>query len=447
MRNNINLVSKATKKLFLKLSIFSVFLVIFVGVIAFARGYRFSPTQGKITSTGILSVNSYPKQASIYVNDQLSGATDSNITLPYGTYSVEVKKEGYSSWQKTVSLKGEIVMSLNAKLFLKNPALTPLTSIGVTKAVSVGNTDRLIAVSKSGDLENDGIYLFEPSSQPVAIFPSLKMIMSAAILPVQFDLNSAEFIFDPTYRQAIVTFSQNTEKIDKNESEKLETVSYLLKLDTQNLKLYNLSSTKDSIIEKWNLDRQKEVIKIIETLPKKLQSVARDSMLIVSVSPDDKKLLYIATSNNTLPLVITPPLIGANQEPESRDIATGKLFVYDKREDKNYEITAIKMPELPKKKVLNDSDLNSNVEINEVYSFLSKVRKTVTWFPTSDYLAVNEGEKISAISYDNAHKEVLYAGPYDTEYFNISGEGEILTLINLNPQSNSQGDLYSISLW
>src|SRR5690606_23451379 len=101
----------------------------------------------------------------------LKGATDINLTLPYGQYKIEVKKDGYTSWEKNISLKGEIVMSLDAHLFPKNPSLTPLTNLGIVQAIPVGNTDNIILFSQTGDEEKDGVYLFESATRTIAIFP------------------------------------------------------------------------------------------------------------------------------------------------------------------------------------------------------------------------------------------------------------------------------------
>jgi RNA polymerase-binding transcription factor DksA len=35
-------------------------------------------------------------------------------------------------------------------------------------------------------------------------------------------------------------------------------------------------------------------------------------------------------------MVITPPLIGTNSTPEQRSVVTGKIYIYDSKEDKNY---------------------------------------------------------------------------------------------------------------
>src|SRR3990167_5015659 len=138
----MKIILNVTKSIVPRIILFGFFVLVLIAVIAYARGYRINFDEGTVTSTGILSVNSTPRPAKVYVNGELKGATDVNLTLPFGKYNVEVKKDGYTSWQKQVSLKGEILMSLDARLFSKNPSLTPLTNLGVMKAIPIGNTDK-----------------------------------------------------------------------------------------------------------------------------------------------------------------------------------------------------------------------------------------------------------------------------------------------------------------
>ena len=455
----MKIIIKATRKLFLKIFVLATFLAVFISVVMYARGYRLNLAQGTITSTGILSISSNPKPASIYINGELGGATDSNISLPYGIYNIEVRKEGYSSWSKQVALKGEIVMSLNAKLFLKNPALTPLTNIGVTRAIPVGNSDRLIVVTKTGNIEKDGVYLFAPSYQPVAIFPPLKMLLLGNLLPKEYDITSLDLVFNPTYEQAVATFYEK-EDDDLTVTKKSppqtirRSVSYLLNLDTQNTNLFDLQSTKEAVISKWNIEKYNENNKLVETLPKKLQPLASTNMLILSMSPDDKKILYVAKSNVGIPPILSSPLIGTNQTKEIRDIVEGKIYVYDIREDKNYELSLSNIPELSqslKAKPPSEDLLNFEIEfskyLSNYYDYVSQLRNIITWLPTSDYLVLKEDKQLAVLSYDGSHKEIIYAGPFEREYFGVNADSELMTIINLNPQNNDSGDLYAINLW
>nr|MBP9691285.1 PEGA domain-containing protein [Candidatus Woesebacteria bacterium] len=389
----MKIVINTTKSLLPRLLIITVFCLILIAVISYARGYRFNLKEGKLSSTGIISINSSPRAATIFINDELKGATDSNITLPYGAYKVKVKKEGYSDWGKDISLKGEIVMSLNALLFSKSPSLTPLTTVGITKASPVGNFDKILLVSHTEDIEKDGIYLFEPSTQPVTIFPPLKLILLQSLLPKEVDINSAEFEFDPSYQRAVVTFSYLEPEGVALDAEQTRSIAYLISIDQQNVELFDITASKDDILAAWEKEKNLELVKVLETLPDELQKVATESFYLVSLSPDEKKIMYVAKNDATVPLLIAPPLIGANQVKEERDIKTGNIYIYDKKEDKNFRVpleTPIQMPEQVVRTSQSTQEKISETPASPIESIvlheplLRLVRDRVLWYPTSD---------------------------------------------------------------
>ncbi|OGK13735.1 hypothetical protein A3A93_05320 [Candidatus Roizmanbacteria bacterium RIFCSPLOWO2_01_FULL_38_12] len=443
----MKIILNVTKSIVPRIILFGFFVLVLIAVIAYARGYRINFDEGTVTSTGILSVNSTPRPAKVYVNGELKGATDVNLTLPFGKYNVEVKKDGYTSWQKQVSLKGEIVMSLDARLFSKNPSLTPLTNLGVMKAIPIGNTDKLILISQTGDVEADGIYLFEVGNKALAIFPPLKPLLMKSLLLETIDISTATVDFAPNYRQGILTFI-----IDQGE------LAYLISLEDENTQLFEITASKENIITAWNEEKNVEALKIIETLPKKIVPIALSSFQIISLSPDEKKLLYLAKEDATIPIVLEPQLIGANQTVEHRDIKKNSLYIYDKKEDKNFLLPIVvsidnslfEIDETPSQTTPTPETATSTAQIATPKVWNEEVVKLITekvhWYPTSDYLAAMDVNQIKLLQYDGTNEEIVYAGPFQDEFFTISPDWNVLVIINLNPQLNDHGDLYSVGI-
>lgn len=445
----MKIIIDTTKNIVSKIILLSIFGVLLVAVVSYARGYRFNFQEGTVSSTGIISVNSTPRGAKVYINGKLNGATDTNITLPFGKYEVEVKKEGYTSWKKNVTLQGEIVMSLNAVLFSKNPSLTPLTNLGVIRAHSVGNTNKVILVSKAGSQETDGIYLFESSGNPVSIFPPLKLLVSGSLIPDGLDMAQATFIYGPRYRQAILNIPLAGDTKEEASS------SYLISLDEENPELFDITTSVTEITNKWHEERNHEMAKIIETLPKAFQPIATESFQIISLSPDEKKLMYVAKTAATLPPIITPPLIGANQSKETRTLEKGRVYVYDKKEDKNFIIPVNLELTFSNKSVPTQVPTRAASASTSIATPLSnlldeqvesKVLEHIAWYPTSDYIVVKEQKSITVMQYDGTNKETVYAGPFDGTFFGVSPDWNLMVVINLNEQNNSYGDLYSIGI-
>ena len=73
-----------------------------MGVVLFARGYRPNRSTSTLQPTGILVSQSYPDGAETYLNGELRSATNSNLNLPPGNYTIEMRLDGFSPWQKAI---------------------------------------------------------------------------------------------------------------------------------------------------------------------------------------------------------------------------------------------------------------------------------------------------------------------------------------------------------
>ena len=392
------------------------FVIIFFLIIAYSRGYRLDIKEKSFTPTGILAITSSPKAAKIYINNEFKGATDSNINLPPGEYTVEVKKEGYTSWKKTVNLKGEWVLSLNAVLFPLNPSLSPLTNLGIVKAIAIDDTDKILIFSENNNLEKDGIYLFEGNQTPLPILPPLKLILAKKNLPENIDLKTASTVFSPDYKEVIIDL-KTIEGIYPSAN-----FSYLLSLDEENKNPLDITTSKQALIDAWEKEKLAINLKLLNTYPKDLAKIASDSFHIISFSPDETKILYQAKKTINLPPIITPPLIAVNQTEESRQLKKDHIYVYDKKEDKNYLIDI-----LPQ----NINLLNENL---------------VQWFPDSKHLIFLEAKKIAVVDYDGTNKQTVYSGPFENSFFKVNSDSRLIVLTNLNPETNPLPDLYAVGI-
>ena len=383
-------------KIFFRAIILLFFLIVLVTVIGYARGYRFDFEEKSLKSTGIISATSNPKAAKIYINGQLKGVTDTNLTLPPDNYLVEIKKDGYTSWSKKINLKGELVINVDPVLFPVNPSLSPLTNLGIVKAVVTEDGDKIVIIAA------DAIYLFDAGKKTLPFFPPLNKIVSLSLIPGIVDFTDTKVTFSPDQKQAIFEFDQN---------------SYLLSLQEDNLNPLEVTLSKDTLIEAWQKEKIKNFNKILETFPKDFDKIASDSFDIISFSPNETKVLYQAKEDVELPVMIKPVLIATNQTPEERSIKKGKTYVYDLKEDKNFISPAF-------------DPLVSNLK----------------WYYDSRHLIIEENKKISIIDYDDTNKQTVYSGPFESSFFNPTSDGKIIVLINLNSQVNELPDLYLVGI-
>lgn len=411
-------------KLIFRIILVLAFIASLAIIIVFARGYRIDLKRQNLTSTGIIAISAYPKASKVYINGELKGVTDINITLPPATYDVEVKKDGYTSWKKKITLKGELVPTLDVLLYPLNPSLTPLTNLAPNKAISLAQSDKILLFSENEDTLKDGVYLFEPSRGPLSFFTPLKLIVLKKNLVAalgELNLKETEVEVSPDTKEAIFTFQAISGP-----------VSYLMSLDPdvtsgENLNFFDISASSETLIQAWSNLKEEVNRKILEAYPAEIAKVATDSFRVVEFSPDETKLLYLAKKSVNLPPVIQPALIAANQTPEVRNIETNSLYVYDKKEDRNYKLEIPNFPALPAGRQIPISNL-------------------ISWYSDSKHLVLNEGKKISFIDYDDQNKQTVYSGAFDSSFFKVTSDGKILILTNLNPEANKFPDIYAVGI-
>jgi hypothetical protein len=88
-------------------------------------GYDIDRKSGKIIQNGLVFVSSTPDNAQIYLNGELNKATtDTKLTIPAGQYIVELKKDGYRDWRRSISLEGGSVERLTYPLLIPEELTT-----------------------------------------------------------------------------------------------------------------------------------------------------------------------------------------------------------------------------------------------------------------------------------------------------------------------------------
>jgi hypothetical protein len=73
----------------------------------FSRGYRINVLDREIRRTGVLTVQSEPNLAQLYINGNSVGRTPRSRTLDIGLHSISIWKDGYREWKKQVEILEE----------------------------------------------------------------------------------------------------------------------------------------------------------------------------------------------------------------------------------------------------------------------------------------------------------------------------------------------------
>jgi Tol biopolymer transport system component len=175
----------------------------------------------------------------------------------------------------------------------------------------------------------------------------------------------------------------------------------------------------------WNTEKEDKTNAQIASLHSNLKKMITDNFTIAAWSPDETKILYIASNSASLPLIINPPHIGTDSTPQERNIQKGNIYIYDIKEDQNFKI----LDAIP-----NPTNLIASGEF------------PLKWLPDNMHLLYIHAGKIDTMEYDGGNKTTIYAGPFiDNFVFPWPAGGKFVILTNLGNEDIAP-NLYTVSL-
>ncbi len=385
------------------------FLAITTATVSFyGKGYRFSFIEGKpqLSGTGLLVTNSTPNGAQVFLNGHLTTATDNTINLFPGEYQVRIVKEGYFPWEKKIKVTQEEVSKVDALLFPSAPQLVSITTTGIENPTIDPSLTRIAYTIASQSARKNGVYVLDMSTRPILTLQSA----ATQLADETTDKLSKAFLTWSPDGQELIASTAGTKAL------------YLLQANGFNSTPPDITATLTSVQTEWEKLRIEKEKARLTTLTPVLQKLLSDHFKIISWSPDETKILYQATSSATLPIIISPRLIGANSTPEDRNIRENTIYVYDSKEDRNYRLDV-------------DPSLRDSNNHHPIH-----------WFPNSTHLIYVHDKRIDAMEYDSMNATTVYAGPFvDSLAFTWPSGSKIVILTNLG-NSNITPNLYTVDL-
>lgn len=378
------------------------FILIFSAliVIQLAKGYRPDFDTRSFKPTGLLSATSLPVGAQILVNNQLKGATDNTIFLTPGEYNVEIKKEGYTSWQKHLKIEKELVTGANAWLFPIVPDLKALTFTGAQNPILSPDGTKVVYLVSGTNMLKNGLWVLDLTELPF-LTKEPRLILKTPTKGV--DYTKGQYSWSIDSKQILLTFKNG--KYEDN---------YLLDPNNETLPiaLVNITPTLPLIKKQWENEQKERTKQKLEKLPDELIEFFNSSTDNIVFSPDDKKIMYTATTSGQLKEGLVPEVPASSTQPQERNIKPNRTYVYDIKEDRNFFITDQKQP---------------------------------LWLPTSLHLYSVEKDKFIIKEYDNTNSVTAYAGPFENSFaYPFPSGARLLVLTSLG--KNSPSNLYSVSL-
>lgn len=404
------------KQLLISLTVFFFLIVGTVAVVLWGSGYRFGFESGQpvVNGTGLLVASSLPKGAQVLIDGELSTATDNTINLRPGEYTIQIIKEGFFPWEKKVRIQEKVVTSVDALLFPLAPKLESITASGIEDPVlDPTNSKIAFKVVESPIPAKNGIYVYDMAANPVLALQGT----SRQIANDDADL----------FSQSDISWSPDGADVIATVSGTLGQATYLLDSSSSNQSPVNITGVIGETHETWMLEKMEKDEARLKSFKKPVQKLITDHFNIISYSPDDTKILYVASRSAELPLMITPRPIGTtNTLEETRTIEEGSIYVYDITEDVNVK-PFDQVPDLCPEEIPD-------------------CKQPLVWFPDSEHIIYINDTRIDIMGYDGSNRKTVYAGPFVQNYvFPWPNGSKLVILTNLN-NPDIKPNLYTVGL-
>lgn len=378
-------------------------IVVATGIaVLITKGYRISPEKGTITGTGILSVNSEPDQASVYLDGHLTTATNANInSLIPKSYDLKIIKEGYITWEKKVEVKEGLVTQIKATLFRTIPTVYPITYTGAQMAQPSADSQKLLYVVPLLD-PNDpisakkaGVWVWQMSERQLNLGRGNEPRQISASNGI--DWTKGEYRWSPDSTQVLVKFPDRY---------------LLLDIDRFNDPPRDVTLQVNATLKNWDeTEKTRNVTRINAIKNFNLKKIASDSAFL-KWSPDETKFLY--------------------SKDGQEDFNVADLSV-----SKTYQV-----PKVLTYLWLADSDHLVLVDTQPQTSSSPKPSPQASPTPL-----VLPSSRISIIEYDGFNRSEIYVGSLDPKSIFPWPDGSRLIVVSSFPTANtSSPNLFGINL-
>lgn len=198
-----------TKRTRIILFLICLFLFILVAplVILYAQGYRFDFETKRIVQTGAFYFKASPSGVEIYINNEMRKRTsfffDSALIESFlpKKYKIEIKKDGYSTWAKTLEIKEkEVVVTKNIILFPENPDFIILSE-GVEKFWFSPDQRKIILKEIQNDKWTLKLYNLRTNVKSHLIGEKDILPQGADLLEMEFSNDSKEIFLSLSSRE------------------------------------------------------------------------------------------------------------------------------------------------------------------------------------------------------------------------------------------------------
>lgn len=147
-----------------------IFLIIAPALIFYAFGFRYNFNKRQVVKTGAMFIKSYPKDASIYLDDKLlKKNTPTQLThlLP-NNYEVKIVKEGYWPWEKNLTVQSQATTFIeDVALFKKDLEWQSLATGSFAALLLSPEQDQLALLKNETELKQLALYNLNDNKEKI----------------------------------------------------------------------------------------------------------------------------------------------------------------------------------------------------------------------------------------------------------------------------------------
>ena len=417
--------------------------------VQFVRGNTINPTTGEITETGVLSINSQPTGAAIYINDRLQSATNTNISfLDTGKYNIRLTKEGYRPWEKQIIVNNQLVTKIDAILWPATPDPTPITTTGIVNPVISPDKTKIVYAIKFSEEDKAGLWILDMNKK--AVFNNTTTeFRQLTRNNTNVDYSNAKIIWSPDSSEILASLTDATQT-NRN---------YLIDISRFNNNPPDITLSLAGVANQWLKEYKERETLLKQDLKNnpKVQEIYSQSTIPVKWSYDGDLVLYGVGGSgivvNQLELntpkatpTKTPSKATASATPtQSTNLENPEALTDNITLDEYLAIRKSPLPQEIQMKVYN-------TKTDQTYDL--PYARFYDWYPVEEkvereiqHLLMVEDSGISMIESDGQNKSTIYAASFDpTSVFLWPDGGRIIISANFNPNAGSEPNLYTISL-
>ena len=240
-------------------------VVVTVTVLAFVVSCYWLNSDFRVERQGMLQVSSVPTGAYVNIDGEEPSwlsVTNTSKVLSSGEHTIELTKDGYDSWTKTVNVSEGLLYRLHyPRLFLNSRVIEPVLSVGIASSATI-SPDRNRAILANNTSEWTMIELNSETPQQIQIdisdlFSSVKKEEDAIAGLFPGEVVSADWDSDSNHVLLKVKFAESIEWaiLDVNSPDRSLNLTKEFGADFDDIKVLDRSSNTLLAVRNHNLHR------------------------------------------------------------------------------------------------------------------------------------------------------------------------------------------------